>query len=383
MRMLASLRIERNGSSYVLVASSPSGELTGSRGASYPDRRASGTTPNAGGMTLKRHAASLLAAGLVLAGLAPLAGGQSGPVLRLSTREVDFGRVDQHQQVRDEVTLRNVGDAPLRILKVVADCGCAAGTPSDSTVLPGEEVAIGVAFSTRNYKGPQKKRITLETNDPAEPKAVIDVLADVRPFVRLDRERIRFPTVRHGETPTETVVIAADEEHGLEIVSVAGAEEILDWSAKPVASPGEVAYELSFSIRPDAPPGSFRERVRIETDGPPVPGTHVIVMGTVTSYFLVEGGTRIRFPTVDAGQSDQLSIRITTDGSKPFRLLRADSSSPHLVGEIASAGGDAYVLTITLKETAPSGHFRETVTLRTTDPQQKAIELEILGRVRT
>lgn len=324
----------------------------------------------------------ILAAAVLLSGTIGAAAGQKGPLLRLSSREVDFGRVEQHQQLRDEIMMRNEGDAPLRILKIVPDCGCAAGAPSDSVIMPGQEVSLGIAFSTRTYKGPQNRRITLETNDPAEPKVVVRVLADVRPHVRLDRERLQFPAVRLGETPAQSVVVTADKGLGFKIVSVKGGEGILEWSARSVARPEEDAFELALKIRPDAPAGSFRKQLKIETEGPPVPGAELVVTGTITSYFQVEGGTRIRFPTVDAGQTDQVSVRITSDGSKPFRLLGVDSSVPFLAGQIAPAGEGSHTLAITLKETAPAGPFRQTLTVKTTDPMQESIEIEVIGRVR-
>ncbi len=78
----------------------------------------------------------------------------TGPILRISAREVDFGRVEQFQTFDRQILLGNEGDAPLRILKVESSCGCTVAVPSDSIVMPGREVRLDVSFRLQGRQRP-------------------------------------------------------------------------------------------------------------------------------------------------------------------------------------------------------------------------------------
>lgn len=305
-----------------------------------------------------------------------------GPLIRLSERKIDFGRVEQYKQLLHDLTLRNEGDEPLVILKIDSDCGCTAAIPGDSVIQPGKEVILKVSFSTKTYKGPQTKTLILHTNDPAEPKATIKVHADVRPYVRLDRDRVRFPTIAPGETPSERIRVSADKGTNLKIVDVQGSEEIFTWDVAPAESAKEEAFWLKLTIRKDAPVGVFRRTLVIKMTGPPVDRTELTVIGTIQSYFVVEKDARIMLPTAAPGSTAEGTIRITCDGSKPYALMGIESSVPFLAGEILPDGANSYVLKITVKEDAPPGRFQELLEIKTNDPLQPTIEIRVRGQVR-
>jgi hypothetical protein len=282
-----------------------------------------------------------------------------GPLLRLSERKVDFGRVDQHQQVHKEITIRNEGDAPLSILKLDSSCGCTAGMPTDSTISPGKEVKLKISFSTGNRKGAQKKSITLHTNDPAEPKAVIQVLADVHPFVRLSEERLQLPKVNKGEITKQRVHLSSDKGLGLKLLEVTGGSAFLKTSFGPEASEEE---EDAFWID-------------IET-------REILVIGSIVSYFEFETESRVRVPTAPAAEQALSQLRIVCDGSRPYRLVDVESPVPFLSGQIIEEKENTYILKITRSEGAPTGRFQQRLKVKTTDPDQPVLDIDVQGLVR-
>jgi hypothetical protein len=150
------------------------------------------------GREMMRSARSFLVTSMLLA--IPFGFGRAakGPILQISDREVDFGRVEQFSTLEHQVLLGNEGDAPLRILKVETSCGCTVAIPSDSVVFPGRETKLNVTFQTKDVSGKQEKRIVLRTNDPAEPTVNIMVRADVRTLVRLSEDLVSFETIQLG-----------------------------------------------------------------------------------------------------------------------------------------------------------------------------------------
>jgi hypothetical protein len=332
-------------------------------------------------MPVKRGFTGFLALFLILGVLAD-ARGSKGPLLRLSTRVVDFGRVDQNQQVKQDIVIRNEGDAPLKILKVVAACGCTAAIPSDSLVAPGEEATVAITFSTRQYKGLQEKKVTLYTNDPGEPTVALVVRADIHPLVRVSEDRIRFPVARRGETPVQRIRFAADKGLGFAFDGMEGGEKLFTASSSPESPAEEDAFWLELKLRADAPAGSFRQPVQVRTKvGGRTISHRVFVTGTVMSYFAITGEGKIAIPPTTMGKKAEGSIRITGDGTKPYKLLAAESDSPFLEPTVVPAGPDAYLLKVVLTELAPLGRVVELVKVRTNDPLQPEIEITVTANV--
>ena len=305
-----------------------------------------------------------------------------GPLLRISEREINFGRVDQFQQVRQKIIVRNEGDAPLVIMKIDTDCGCTAAVMADSVIAPGREAPVEIAFSTGDRQGEQHKTVTIKTNDPAEPTVRINVISDVVPYVRLSDERVRFAPVHAGEVKTERVRLAADSGFGLKVKSVEPGEPFFTTKAEPDPSADEEAFFVSMTLLPDAPAGPFRKTIDVETTGR-VPRTfHLIVTGQILSYFIVKGEPRVILPVVPAGKPSMGSVMIECDGTKEYRLLSVDVSVPFLKGEIVEKKQNAYAVQVSLAPDAPVGAFRGTVIVHTGDPKQPQIEMMVQGMVR-
>lgn len=305
----------------------------------------------------------------------------NGPLLRISTREVDFGQVEQFKTVDHQVTLGNEGDLPLRIKKVESSCGCTVAVPSDSIVLPGREVTLDVSYSSKDSSGPQEKRIVLRTNDPAEPSVTIIVRADVRVLVRLSEELVRFDPVKLGGTATRRVRVSADNPPGLEIGKIEGGEKYVETKMTRESAAGESVIWLDLTIRPGAPAGIFRETLVLYTSKPKPTRTKLTVAGSIFSYFVVPGEGRLRLTPVRVGKGTETSILITCDGSKPYRLTEVDTGVPYLVGEIVPRTETSFDLKISLLPSASAGMFQQPIKVKTTDPNQPAIRFVVQGVV--
>ncbi len=322
----------------------------------------------------------ILLTGLLLGALAGVAA--ASPILHVSSRSIDFGRIDQFQQVREMVLLRNDGTSPLRILKVDSDCGCTAGALGDSVVAPGREVSMEISFSSRDYQGPQEKSVTIKTNDPAEPTVRISVRADVVPYVKVSSERIRFPTVKKGQGAGEKIRFSAEKGFGLTIASVGDGGEFVTTRVERDPDPKEEAYWLHVDLKTDAPAGPFRKQIDVETGGRLKRTFHVIVTGQIQSYFILRGEPRVVIPAVPKGQSSVAEALITCEGNKPYELLAVETSLPFLRGEIVKKDSSNYSVRIQLAIDAPAGPFRGGVRVRTSDPNQPVLEMMVQGLVR-
>ncbi|MFY0643343.1 MAG: DUF1573 domain-containing protein [Bacteroidia bacterium] len=90
---------------------------------------------------------------------------------------VDMGEMKSGQVRTKEITITNTGKSMLKILRMETDCSCAILNNLPSSLAPGQSVKATVRFDSLFKKGGQKKGITLYTNDPSNPVAIITVAA--------------------------------------------------------------------------------------------------------------------------------------------------------------------------------------------------------------
>lgn len=77
----------------------------------------------------------------------------------------DFGKVAENSKsVSYKFTFKNVGTAPLLILRAPVTCGCTTTDYTKEPVLPGKEGKIEIAYSTEGRVGTFAKEIPVFTN---------------------------------------------------------------------------------------------------------------------------------------------------------------------------------------------------------------------------
>jgi hypothetical protein len=75
--------------------------------------------------------------------------------------------------------LKNIGEAPLLILRVETSCGCAVAILADSAIQPGREAPLRVTLNAANLAPGtlSEKNVTLTCNDPREPVKTLTLRA--------------------------------------------------------------------------------------------------------------------------------------------------------------------------------------------------------------
>lgn len=76
----------------------------------------------------------------------------------------DFGTLKEGEVVECTFKYKNIGNAPLSLLYVEADCGCTVPEYSKGEILPGEEGKIKAVFDSNGFRNNIYKTIDVETN---------------------------------------------------------------------------------------------------------------------------------------------------------------------------------------------------------------------------
>lgn len=91
--------------------------------------------------------------------------------LAFEAESYDFGRLDEAEPARHVFAFTNAGDAPLRLTRVEAACGCTTPSWTDDEVPPGGAGTVEVVFDPEGRAGPFDKAVFLVA-DGAEPAAL-------------------------------------------------------------------------------------------------------------------------------------------------------------------------------------------------------------------
>jgi hypothetical protein len=103
----------------------------------------------------------------------------NAPVATFPEKTFDFGEMKQGEKKEHTFTLKNDGKSELIIRNVRSSCGCTAVAPATKVIAAGESAPVKVTFDSRGKRGRQSKTITVITNDPKTPTAILRISGNV------------------------------------------------------------------------------------------------------------------------------------------------------------------------------------------------------------
>ena len=123
----------------------------------------------------------LFLAGMLLLGWAiPDSLAAAGPKFSARLLDVDLGRVGPDSLNKFTFDFKNVGDAPLIIERVRANCSCTQVRLSHKVLVPGASGRLEGTLKTTAPQGKMSRLIHLITNDPGDGEVILTIKADVR-----------------------------------------------------------------------------------------------------------------------------------------------------------------------------------------------------------
>ncbi len=86
------------------------------------------------------------------------------PIVKLLNPRYDYGYIGQGEVVKHIFTIKNVGNAPLNILRASASCGCTRPEYSFMPIMPGETSDVKVHFNSTGKLGRVESKVTILTD---------------------------------------------------------------------------------------------------------------------------------------------------------------------------------------------------------------------------
>ena len=230
----------------------------------------------------------------------------------------DFGTVAVAAKTEFRFPIVNQFNAPMHIQSVRASCGCTTPIVETDYIPAGGKGSILARFNTSTFRGKKGATLTVVIDKPVYAEVRLRVDGYIRSDMVFHPGAIEFGKVEPGTPATETTKVLYAGRGDWKIVDVRSNQPWLQPSFRQtVRGQGKVNYEISVSLREDAPEGFFQDEIVVITNDRAMPNVPLKVSGTVEGKLSISPQS-IALGSVKPGESIRQMLVIR--GAEPFKI---------------------------------------------------------------
>jgi len=234
--------------------------------------------------------------------------GISVPQIDAPSTQYAFGTMAEGSEESHEFTIRNAGEAPLKITRGATSCSCTVsdfeateGGDADGEKLLAPGAAAKLRLKWRGKKGgPFRQQATVFTNDPRRPEMVFVVEGFVVPIWKAEPRSIVLTAIssQGGAKASTRIYTYGKEPPTVAAIGTADPEnsQFLSFSTKPLG-PEDLAHEqgatggvaVDVEILAGVPLGPLRKTIEVDLRLPEEVKAEVVVEGTVVGDLALAG----------------------------------------------------------------------------------------------
>lgn len=297
-----------------------------------------------------------------------------------SERGHDFGPVPRGAVVRHPFTLVNRLGEPVTIVDVRASCGCTTGWANASLVQPGQSATVEAQMDTRNFVGLKQTvlYVTVMTTSGRQGEAHLNVSSMILSDVVLNPGAIDFGVVNRGSTPALALTIDRVGRPDWRVQRMMSGCRAIDATMVETRRNAQgVGYQLTVTLKADAPAGAFRDEIRIVTNDPESPVIPVPVMGSVRGD-LTASPAMLSLGQIASTAGGQ--ARVLVRASRPFTVRGIEGLDDGFKAVVDDANPKpVHVITVSYKpeEGSTRGDLRHLFRFHSDLPGEAPVEVTV------
>ncbi len=313
----------------------------------------------------------------------------------------DFGIIGVGDEQSHTFTIRNRGEAPLRLRDVETTCTCTLGSLESDTVQPGEEATVTLEWVAAEPHKMFRQGASISTNDPRKPELRFIVSGTVEPLYHLTPQ-VAWPLgqISNKATTAVTGAIYSRVRESFELHQIVSSDSNFFeacWAPLEASElqrlQAKCGYSIRASVKPGLPEGGFRGALTLMTDFEEELKPALLLEGFVPGRIRIMGPgwspekNRLILGTFAArdGKQANLAISAQSRADTEFRILEhsVEHNKLQLECEHETIAEDQEI--IRLAFTLPPSEQGELcrhdeaipVTLTTNDPEFPQIEFTV------
>jgi hypothetical protein len=188
----------------------------------------------------------------------------------------DFGSVPRGPTLSHAFRVTNNTGRQVHISSVRVSCGCVSASAVDTYLAPGQSTAIQAFMDTRRFVGSKGVTIYVSFDQPRRDEVRLWVQANSRDDLVISPAGFALGEVKRGSVPSASVMVTLAGSGQWQITEVDRTSNYILTAVKEVhRDAAEVSYEITASVRGDAPVGKWYTDIRLKTNNPAVPMVRV------------------------------------------------------------------------------------------------------------
>jgi len=187
------------------------------------------------------------------------------PRLTFEQPVYDFGIAGEKQKITHTFRFTNTGAAPLEITGVKTGCRCTAAILSATDTPPGESGAIRATLETFDHEGKEERRISVRSNDPAQPETALTILGRIKTGLALVPQGLHLGSIQEGNAATGRVRLLQLSDNRLAVDRVEFNEKYLAVTTSRFTDENNRGINIDITVKPEAPVGRLSEVVTLHT----------------------------------------------------------------------------------------------------------------------
>ena len=193
--------------------------------------------------------------------------GVAQPKLSLDKMEVDMGVIYSGTKKVSRLTVKNIGNQPLKILEVTPSCGCTTVKKLKQELKPNESDDIEISFDATGYRSKVEKYVSISSNDPTAQFVSVKFTADVREELEPSTMSLLMwlGSLPLGKEAEQTVKFKNISDHPIAIRGVTPSSANLSVKADKMTLKPEESISVVITLKAEKA-GYSNEHFVLETD---------------------------------------------------------------------------------------------------------------------
>ena len=289
----------------------------------------------------------------------------------------DFGSVPRGAQLSHRFVITNIYAVRMEITSIVPGCGCVSANPAKRVLEPRESTTVDVTMDTRRFTGLKTVGITVTVGPDFISTAHLRVSATSRADIVFNPGQVSFGTVTRGQAASQVIDVEYAGVLDWHVTEASAKDLPVDVSLSELyRRPGQVGYRVRVALKADAPVGTLKGDLFLNTNDPASPILPVLVEGVVQSNLTVTPSA-LSLGAVKIGET--VTRRVVVRGNKPFKVVGVEGLAEGMQADPPSSPTSAPVQVVSFKCVfSKPGEFKYGVKIKT-DLQDAPVTVTIDG----
>lgn len=242
----------------------------------------------------------------------------------------NFGAIELGGSMRHSFTVKNAGQAPLKLTKGSTTCKCTLSELDNSEIPPGGEGSVSLEWKGEGEIGPFRQTATILTNDPKQPRLTFTVEGELTEAITVEPYELVFTSISAREPYEAELRLYARHSEDLKVtdyrVEGRSGSEQFELTFEPLTEDELKANDAKSGVlarvvtKPVLPLGPIRQKIVLQTNLASKPTVEVPLRGMVVSDISVIGPdwnnerSTLQVGLVQSAQGAKRTLRLVTRG---------------------------------------------------------------------